>query len=162
MLEKLAKWNPLKSVRAKGEHNSAKLKELGQLQDALNRLFDRFFQDRYTESEDALWFPAVDMAETDTAIVIHAELPGMTKKDVDISLQDNILTIQGEKKRKKKAKHEDFYLVERSFGRFYQAFTLPAAVKSDKITATFKHGVLTITLPKSEGAQPKRIAISTS
>lgn len=162
MLEKLAKWNPLKSVREKGEPGNVRLKELGHLQDALNSLFERFFHDRYVESEDALWFPAIDISETDTALVVRAELPGMTKKDVDISLQENILIIQGEKKRKKKAKHEDFYLVERSFGRFYQSLTLPAIVDADKVTAIFTHGVLTITLPKTEVSQPRRIAISAS
>lgn len=160
MLEKLAKWNPLKSVRAKGEHGSVKLKDLGHLQDALNHLFDRFFHDRYAESEDALWFPTIDMSETETAIVVRAELPGMAKKDVDISLQDNLLMLQGEKKRQKRAKREDFYLMERSFGRFYESLTLPALVDPEKVTATFAHGVLTITLPKTEVTQPKRIAIS--
>jgi HSP20 family protein len=94
--------------------------------------------------------------------VVRVDLPGMTMKEVDISLQDNVLIIQGAKTRKKKTKHEDFSLVERSFGRFYEAFTLPVAVESDKVKATMRHGVLSIILPKPEGAKPKRIAILTS
>ncbi len=84
----------------------------------------------------------------------------MSKKEVDIALQDNMLIVQGEKKCKKKSKHENFYCIERSFGHFYQSFTLPAKVEQNKVKAAFVRGVLIITLPKAEGAQPKRIAIS--
>jgi len=159
MLEKLTKWNPLRNVQERGEHRGHGVKELGHLQDTMNRLFDGFFRDRYTEREDAVWCPDVDVLETKNALVVCAELPGMKKKDVEIAIQDNILTIQGEKKRKKKTKNENFYLVERSFGQFYQSFTLPAPVEQDKVKAIFAHGVLTITLPKTEGAKPHRIAI---
>jgi HSP20 family protein len=162
MLEKLAKWNPLRSVRESSERRGNGFKELGQLQEAMNCLFDGFFHDRYTEREDALWYPDVDVSETANDVVVRAELPGMSRKDIDIAIQDNVLTIQGEKKRKKKTKHENFYLVERSFGQCYQSLTLPAPVEQDKVTATFAHGVLTITLPKTEGAKPHRIAIATS
>lgn len=162
MLEKLTKWNPLRSVRENGEHRGNSIKELGQLQEAMNRLFDGFFRDRYTEREDAFWHPDVDVSETASDVVVRAELPGMTRKDIDIAIRDNILTIQGEKKRKKKTKNENFYLVERSFGQFSQSFTLPAAVEQDKVKATFAHGVLTIILPKTEGAKAHRIAIATS
>ena len=162
MLEKLAKWNPLRSVQQNGEHRGTGIKELGHLQESMNRLFDGFFKDRYTEREDAFWYPDVDVSETASDVIVRAELPGMARKDIDIAIQDNVLTIQGEKKRKKKTKHENFYLVERSFGQFYQSVTLPALVEQDKVKATFAHGVLTITLPKTEGAKPHRIAISTS
>ena len=161
MLEKLTRWNPLRNVREKDERGGYAIKELDQLQGAMNRLFDGFFRERYTESEDAIWFPAIDTSETDAAIVVRVELPGMSKKDVDISIQGNVLILQGEKKRKKKSKNENFYMVERSFGRFYQSITLPAAVEGDKVKATFAHGVLSIILPKKEGAKAKRIAIST-
>lgn len=161
MLEKLAQWNPLRNVREHGEHRGNGIKELSQLQESLNQLFEKFFGDRDMESEDALWFPAIDISETASEVIVRADLPGMTKKDVDISLQDNVLTIQGEKKRKKKTKHENVYIAERSYGRFYQTMTLPVAVQQDKVEATFANGVLSIRLPKIEGAQPKRIAIST-
>jgi HSP20 family protein len=166
MLEKLTKWNPLRSVRESNERRGNGFKELGQLQEAMNRLFDGFFhdrgsfRDRYTEREDALWYPDVDVSETANAVVVRAELPGMTRKDIAIAIQDNVLTIQGEKKRKKKTKNENFYRVERSFGQFYQSFTLPAVVEQDKVKATFAHGVLTISLPKTEDAKPHRIAIT--
>ena len=106
-------------------------------------------------------FPLMNVTEDKDKYFVRAELPGMTKKNIAIAIQDNVLTIQGEKKRKKKTKNENFYLVERSFGQFYQSFTLPAPVEQDKVKATFAHGVLTITLPKTEGAKPHRIAIAT-
>jgi HSP20 family protein len=162
MLEKLTHWNPLRSVREHSKPRGTGIKEPGQLREAMNRVFDGFLRDRYTESEEAIWWPAVDVSETDTALVVRAELPGMTKKEVDISLQDNVLTLQGEKTRKKKTKHEEFSLVERSFGRFYQAFTLPVAIDPENVTAAFTQGVLTITLPKTESTTPQRIPISTS
>jgi HSP20 family protein len=162
MLEKLSHWKPLRSVREHSKPRGSGIKELGQLREAINHLFDGFLRDRYTESEEAIWWPAVDVSETDTAVVVRAELPGMKKKEVEISLQDNVLTLQGEKTRKKKTKHEKFSLLERSFGRFYQAFTLPAPIDPEQVTATFTHGVLTITLPKTESTTPQRIPISTS
>lgn len=162
MLEKLTTWHPLQHIREKLGSKGHVAKELGHLQDSMNRLFDSFFQDRYAEYEDTFWYPVVDVSETDKAFVIHAELAGMTQKDVDISLQDNVLCIQGKKKRRKKSKHENFYLTERSFGRFYQSFTLPAAVDAEHVQATFTDGVLTVILPKTQPIQAKRIAISTS
>ena len=162
MLEKLIQWNPLRSVREHGEHRGTGLKELGHLQEGMNRLFDRFFKDRYTEREDAFWSPEIDVSETTSDVLVRVELPGMTRKDVDIALQGNVLTIQGEKKRKKKAKHENVYIAERSFGFFSQSIMLPAPVEQGKVKATFTHGVLTVTLPKTEGAKPQRIAIATS
>lgn len=161
MFEKLVQWNPLRNVRAKEEHRGTGIKQLHQLQEAMNRLFDSFFGAHDVESENMLWRPAIDVSETDTEIIVRADLPGMTKKDIDIALQENVLTIQGEKKRKKKVRGENFYLTERSFGRFQQSFTLPVAVEQDKVEASFTHGVLSIRLPKTEGAKPKRIAIST-
>jgi len=161
MLEKLTQWNPLRNVREHGEHGGNGIKELSQLQESINHLFDKFFGERDVESENALWFPAIDVSETANEVIVRADLPGLTKKDVDIVLQDNVLSIQGEKKRKKKARNENVYIAERSYGHFYQTMTLPVAVQQDKVAATFANGVLSIRLPKIEGAKPKRIAIST-
>lgn len=160
MLEKLTQWNPLRSVRERDGHRGTGIKELGQLQDAMNRLFDGFLRDRYTEHEDAFWYPDVDVSETASDVIVRAELPGLTKNDIEIAIQDNVLTIQGEKTRKKKTKHENFYLVERNFGQFYQSFTLPAPVEQDKVKATFAQGVLIITFPKTDGAKPHRITVT--
>jgi HSP20 family protein len=147
MLTKLAQWNPFKN--------------LGHLQNALNRVFERFFRQRQEASEDQIWFPAVDLAETATAFVVCAELPGMTQQDVELTIQDNVLLLQGEKKRPKKARHEMCYWAERQFGHFTEMFTLPAAVLPDQVKAIFSAGILIITLPKMVSAQTRRIAITT-
>jgi HSP20 family protein len=158
MLEKLEKWNPLKHLRGKSTNV---LSELNHLQKDMNRVFDGFFGNRRSEVGDKIWLPAVDVSETNAEILVRADLPGMTQKDIDVNLRDNVLTIKGEKKHKKEKKKEHYYIEERCYGSFNQSFTLPARVEQEKIKATFKSGVLTITLPKVEGAKPKKIAIST-
>jgi HSP20 family protein len=97
--------------------------------------------------------PAVDVAETDKAYEIAAELPGMSDKNVEVKLADGVLTIKGEKQEEKEEKKKDYYLHERSFGSFQRAFQVPDGVDADKIEASFKNGVLTVTLPKSAQAQ---------
>jgi len=97
--------------------------------------------------------PAVDVTETDKAYEIAAELPGMDEKNVDVKISDDILTIKGEKQEEKEEKRKDYYLSERSFGSFQRSFEVPSGVDTDKIEASFKKGVLTVTLPKSTEAQ---------
>jgi len=105
--------------------------------------------------------PAMDVAETDAAYEITAELPGMDEKNVEVKLADGILTIKGEKHEEKEEKKKDYYLSERSFGSFQRSFQVPDSVDADKIDAGFKKGVLTVTLPKSAEAQKsaKKIAV---
>ncbi len=97
--------------------------------------------------------PAVDVVETDKAYEITAELPGMSDKNVEVKLADGVLTIKGEKQEEKEEKKKDYYLHERNFGAFQRAFQVPDGVDADKIEASFKNGVLTVTLPKSAEAQ---------
>jgi len=105
--------------------------------------------------------PAVDLVETDKGYEITAELPGLDEKNIDVKFADGVLTIKGEKQEEKEEKKKDYYLHERSFGSFHRALQVPAGVDSDKIEATFKKGVLTVTLPKSAEAQKaeKKIAV---
>jgi HSP20 family protein len=105
--------------------------------------------------------PAVDIANTDKAYEITAELPGMDEKNVEVKLANGVLTIKGEKKEEKEEKQKDYHLSERRFGSFQRSFTLPEGIDSDKIDATFKDGVLTVTLPKTAESQKreKQIAI---
>lgn len=107
--------------------------------------------------------PKVDVAETDDAYHIEAELPGLDEKDVSVTLSDGILTIKGEKKAEREEKKKDYYLSERSYGTMQRSFQLPDGVDADKITAEFKKGVLSIALPKSKEAKAKerKIAIAT-
>jgi len=103
--------------------------------------------------------PAVDMYDKKDEIVVKAEIPGVEKENVRISLSDNMLTIKGETKKEEEVKEEDYYYSERSYGSFARTLSLPSKVKSDKIKASFKNGILEIHLPKAEEAKPKEIKI---
>src|SRR6266516_2168344 len=96
------------------------------------------------------WNPSVDIFENDNDVVIKAELPGMNAKDIEVKLENNILVLKGERRFEKEAKEENYYRIEREYGSFSRAFSLPAAVNGDKVTAEYKDGVLTIVLPKKE------------
>lgn len=123
-------------------------------------LFDSFFlRDTYEDLFPSVWMPAIDVAETDDEYVVKVELPGVNKDDVRITVQENILTVRGEKKRENERKESNFHRVERSYGSFQRSFTLPTTVRADKIDATYKEGLLTITLPKAEEAKPKAIDV---
>jgi HSP20 family protein len=126
----------------------------------MDRLWDSFFErpGRRTDKQGE-WYPSLDVAETKNDLVIKAEVPGMEPKDIDISLSNGILTIKGEKKQEREEKEEDYHLVERSYGSFTRSIQLPREIQSDKISASYKNGVLKITLPKSEEAKKKEIKI---
>lgn len=132
------------------------------MQREINRVFDSFLRGGIQADEafaSSYWSPAVDIAEHENEFVMKIELPGVSMDDVKISLESNILTIKGEKKQEKEEKNKNFHSVERSYGSFQRSFTLPATVKSDKIDAFFKDGILSITLPKAEEAKPKQIEV---
>lgn len=141
---------------------------LGALQRRMNRMFDDFFGD-FSELPlsrfPALgrlgdgFIPRMDVAETDKEITLNAELAGIDEKDVDVTLQDNVLTIRGEKKAEHEEKNRRCCLTERSYGTFSRSVTLPAEVQQDKIQATFKKGVLTVRLPKSPVEETKATKI---
>ncbi len=127
---------------------------------AFPRLFDSFFRgDTYEDVFHSIWIPAVDVAETEGEYVVKVEVPGVNRDDVKITVHDDTLTIRGEKKQEDRIKKSDFYRLERTYGSFQRSFTLPNTVKTDKIDATYKEGVLTITLPKAEEAKPKAIEV---
>ena len=148
----IVRWNPVRSAFPT---------DLLNVQREINGLFDRFF--RTDERDDSLftssWSPAVDVAEHDSEYLVNVELPGVNKDDVKITMQDNMLTIRGEKKQEKETKESDYHRVERSYGSFQRSFTLPMHVKSDKIDASYRDGILTVTLPKAEEAKPKQIEV---
>jgi HSP20 family protein len=126
----------------------------------LNRLTDFFGKGWELPSSTTAWNPAVDIFENENEIVIKAELPGMEAKDVEINLENNVLTLKGERKFEKETKEENYHRVEREYGHFTRAFSLPMAVKEDKVTAEFKNGLLKVTLPKKEEVKPKSIKIA--
>lgn len=153
----LARWEPFSGIRRRGQDVFS---ELTGMQQEMNRLFDEFFGERQNEMAECSWNPMVDVSETETEIRVRAELPGLNQDNIEINLQDNVLTLKGEKKQEQKEEQENFHRVERCYGSFTRSFTLPAAVKADAVQATFKNGILLITLPKAEEAKPKKIAIS--
>jgi HSP20 family protein len=138
-------------------------RDLLSLQERMNRLFNESYRSQQSSEDDwalgGTWAPAVDIYEQDNNIVIKAELPGVDPKDVDIRLDNNVLTIQGERKFDNEVKKESYHRVERSYGAFTRSFTLPNTVDPNSIKAEFKEGVLRITLPKREEAKPKQIQI---
>ena len=105
------------------------------------------------------WLPSLDISDTKNELVVKAEVPGMDAKDIDISLSDGMLTIKGEKKQEKEEKETNYHLIERSYGSFLRSVNLPGEVQGDKISASYKDGILKITLPKSEEAKKKEIKI---
>jgi HSP20 family protein len=126
-----------------------------------NRLFEGWNTLPFGEEAFPLtrWTPACDVYETDKEIVVKAELPGLKKENVYVNLENNVLTIHGERKFEEETRKEDYHRVERAYGEFMRSFTLPAFVDIAKIGAEFKDGILMLTLPKREGAKPKQIEV---
>jgi HSP20 family protein len=125
----------------------------------IDRLFDRFRGGMADNGTTATYLPAVDIVEEKDDYIVKVDLPGLTKSDVKITVQNDVLTIRGEKKQEKESKDMNVHRMERSYGIFQRSFTLPSSVKSEKIDATFADGVLTIALPKVEEAKPKEIEV---
>jgi HSP20 family protein len=130
---------------------------LQRMRDQLNRLFD--FPDLAGEDLLSGWAPSVDLQEGKDELTVRAELPGMKKEDIDVSLEENHLLISGEKKCESEEKEGGAYRSECFYGRFHRAIALPYAVDQQKIKAAYKDGVLTVRLPKSEHAKPKQIQV---
>jgi HSP20 family protein len=129
---------------------------------AMRREMDRMFEEMTKSFSLArpafgmgLMAPRVDMRETDTAVEIQAELPGVTEKDVEVQLAEGVLTIKGEKKQEREEKEKGYYLMERAYGSFLRQIPIPVEVEEDKVEAKFDKGVLTITLPKKPSAETK-------
>jgi len=129
------------------------------LQREVDSLFDQFFNRSGDGSPSAVWSPRTDMVETDDDFRLRLDVPGMTKEDITINLQDRTLTVSGDRSSERTDEGEEFVRVERAFGTFHRTFTLPDAVDADHIEATYKDGVLTITIPKTEESMRRQIEI---
>jgi HSP20 family protein len=130
------------------------------LRQEMDRLFDRFVTPRWEEMEAVgEWSPKIDVTETKEAFVVKAEVPGVEQKDILVSLQEQVLTIKGERQQEKEEKDERYHRVERSYGSFARSMRLPVSVDGEKVTASFKDGLLTVTLPKAPGAKGTTIPI---
>ncbi len=143
MMRALAPWRGMETLRQEME-----------------RVFDRFFEPRWDELEAVgAWAPKLDFSETKDAFVVKAEVPGVEQKDISVSIQDQMLTIKGEKHKEKEEKDEKYHRVERSWGAFARTIALPAGVDTEKVNATFKDGVLTVKLPKTPAAKGTTIPV---
>lgn len=137
--------------------------ELNRIRNEINRLFeDPFAFMMPSTSFFEGWTPAVDIYEDHDKFVLKAELPGMKKEDIDVSLDGNTLTVSGERKQEEEKREGESYRAERFFGRFQRSVTLSAAVQANKIEASYKDGILKVTLPKSEEAKRKQIQVKTT
>jgi HSP20 family protein len=130
------------------------------LQDQVSRLFGNVLERSAEESNLTSWAPAVDIYETEHELVIKADLPEVDPKDLDIRVENNILTIRGERKFEKKVNEENYLRVERAYGSFSRSFSLANTVNSEAIKADYQNGVLTLTVPKREEAKPKQIKVN--
>jgi HSP20 family protein len=138
-------------------------RDLNVLQDRMNRMFDdagRGWRNGEEPSATTTWSPSVDIFETEGEIVVKAELPGMSREGITLNLEKNVLTLKGERRFEKETKDENYHRIERSYGGFSRAFSIPATVDEEKIRADYKDGVLKIVLPKKEQAKPKQIRIA--
>jgi HSP20 family protein len=140
-------------------------RELATIQTEMNRLFNTFFEPSSGtngSSTTALrrWIPAMDLVETDDDFVLRADLPGVSESDVNIELEDNVLTISGERKAEHEERKEGYYRVERASGAFSRSLTLPEGVDPDRVQANFDRGVLEVRIPKPEQRKPRKVTIS--
>ncbi len=144
----LVRWDPFR--------------ELEEVSDRLNRMFARPVASR-TEGKETMivadWTPSVDISETEQEYQIKAEIPDVKKEDVKVTVEDGVLTIQGERKHEKEEKGKKYHRIERSYGSFVRTFSLPDVIEEEKVKADFKDGVLNLHLPKSEKAKPKAIDV---
>ena len=145
----LVRWNPIRHRMMPTLHE-------------WDRLMSDFFNDNYEDTSLATWAPAVDIVEDKDEFLVTADLPGLTKKDISINIKDNMLTISGERKSEIKDEKKNYCRTERNYGAFKRSFQLTDKVVSDKISATFKDGVLTVNIPKAEESKPKSIDIKVS
>src|ERR1700722_18458034 len=130
------------------------------LQDQINRLFNDAFERTDQESNLTTWAPAVDIHENQQELVVKADLPGVEAKDLDIRVENNILTIRGERRFEKKVNEDNYLRVERAYGSFSRSFSLANTVNPDGIKADYQNGVLTLNVPKREEAKPKQIKVT--
>jgi len=145
----LTKWEPLRDLLT--------------LQDRMNRLFDdsmRGIRPEENALSSGIWSPPVDIYETESDVILKAEVPEVNQKDIDIQVENNTLTLKGERKFEKETKKENFHRIERAYGTFTRSFTLPNAIDQERIHADYKDGVLKITMPKREETKAKQIKVS--
>jgi HSP20 family protein len=143
----LVKYNPLRELRS--------------MQEQMNRLLNVSWNHDISgeDMKDGIWQPAVDIYETADSIIIKAELPDVDQNDIDVRIEENTLTLKGERRHEDEVKKENYHRIERYFGTFQRSFSLPTTVDQENVAAICEKGILTITLPKKEETKPKQINI---
>lgn len=144
----LSRWDPFRDI--------------SKAQDQLNRFLEDAFIRRSNDSSLTTWAPEVDIHETQDSLVLEADLPGMDEKDLDIRVENNMLTIRGDRKFEKKVSEENYLRVERAYGSFSRSFSLPNTLNPDSVKAEYRNGVLTIRVPKREEAKPRQVKVNVS
>ena len=135
-------------------------RNLSTLQDQVNRLFETNFPARSDNSALTTWAPAVDIYETENELVIKADLPEMDEKELDVRVENNMLTLRGERKFEQKVKEDNYLRIERTYGSFSRSFSLPNTVNTEAIKAEYKNGVLRVELPKRAESKPKQVKVN--
>jgi HSP20 family protein len=138
----------------------APFRNLSTLQEQMNRLFETTYPGQVDNSALTAWAPAVDIYETENELVLKADLPEVSEKDLDIRVENNMLTIRGERKFEQTVKEDDYLRIERNYGAFSRSFGLPNTVNTEAIQAEYKNGVLTVELPKRAELKPKQVKVN--
>ncbi|HEY4742152.1 MAG TPA: Hsp20/alpha crystallin family protein [Candidatus Acidoferrales bacterium] len=145
-MNSVIRWDPFRNV--------------SNLQAQVNRLFESSLPGSGTDSSLTTWAPAVDIYETENELVLKADLPDVNEKDIDIRIENNTLSIHGERKFEQEVKEENYLRVERSYGSFTRSFTLPSTVNTEAIKAEYKNGVLRVEMPKRAESKPKQVKVN--
>jgi HSP20 family protein len=142
----ITRWDPFRTISS--------------FEEQVNRIFENSFPGKGDNSALASWAPAVDIYETENELVIKADLPEVNEKDLDVRVENNMLTIRGERKFEQKVKEDNYLRVERAYGTFTRSFNLPNTVSTESIKAEFKNGVLTVEMPKRAESKPRQVKVS--
>ena len=142
----LTRWEPFRGLNT--------------LQDQVNRLLEDSIRGAGSNSSLAAWAPAVDIYETESELVVTADLPGINEKDIDVRVENNMLTVRGERKLEKTINEDNMLRVERAYGSFSRSFSLPNSVNTEAIKADYHDGVLTVKMPKREESKPKQVKVN--
>jgi HSP20 family protein len=137
-----------------------RLRNLSNLQDQVNQLFESATPAQGDNSALTLWAPAVDIHETENEVVLKADIPGVNEKDIDVRVENNTLTVRGERSFNKEVKEDNYLRIERNYGSFSRSFGLPNTVNTEAIKADYKNGVLTVEMPKRAESKPKQVKIN--
>jgi HSP20 family protein len=153
----IERWKPQRGLTPWSSY-----RDIADMEHQIDRMFgDSLFPSLWSRVPEAkAWFPDIDVFEKDGKFVVKAELPGMEEKDIDVSIEGDILAIKGEKETEKEVKKEDYYRSERTYGSFFRSIPLPSSVDKEKVEAEYSNGVLEVTLPKIAEARPKKVKVA--